>query len=128
MDYVVLKQINQLVFLVALVLAELEFSRGYASCRPPLFAPVRRGKQKKTCYDFCRDPNSGTCLRSASACISCEQDAFACNQAAANINDPRMNEHAITVKAAILAICTAVGRVLSLYACKEKTNAHYRIV
>lgn len=57
-----------------------------------------------------------TCLRSASACINCEHDAFACSQAAANMNDPSMNEHAITVNAAILAIWTAVGRVLSLYA------------
>lgn len=71
-----------------------------------------------------------TCLRSASACINCEQEAFACSQAAANMNDPSMNEHAITVNAAILAIWTAVGRVLSLYAYKMyiKASLLYTII
>jgi len=61
-------------------------------------------RSRTLCYDAVRVVPHITCLRSASACISCEQDAFACSHAAPNMNEPMMNVHAITVNAAILAI------------------------
>lgn len=43
------------------------------------------------------------------------------------MNEPNMNVQAITVNAAILAIWTAAGLVLSLYAWKKKKKKHKRV-
>lgn len=52
--------------------------------------------------------------------MNCEHEAVASIHEAAIMQKPKMTVHEITVKAAILAICTAVALGF-LYACKNKS-------
>lgn len=58
--------------------------------------------------------------------MSCEQDAVASIQEEAIMHNPKIVVQAITVNAAILAICTAVALVF-LYACNCKTIEEHTV-